>query len=120
MRRRFVPRNSDSHPAAIPFESVEEAWFWCSQAATARLEGARYAAGHSTPRPCEPSDILKVVTRLNRLGVINAGHLRVLATFGMALRSPIPDLREEERASRLWDEALDALATPLRRKGIVA
>jgi hypothetical protein len=46
-------------------------------------------------------------------------HIKVLASYGAGLSPPDPRLREQERAHRLWDEALDRLTTVLRRKGIV-
>ena len=54
------PRNTIDQDI-VPFDTVEEAWFWFVLAQQAKVEGARYTAGLSlTPRPCEPSDILKI------------------------------------------------------------
>jgi hypothetical protein len=108
-------------PAADPFPSVEAAWFWCVQARTAQIQGARLAAGMSDrPKPCEPLDILAVVDRLYRRRRLLAEHVQVLAEYGRQLLPPDPDSRRERRAAALWAEALAALAPPLQDKGIVA
>lgn len=70
-------------------------------------------------RPCDPDDIYKAATRLQRDGRIGAQHLNALAKYGLAERSPDPRYRDEILAARLWTEAMDRLTTVLRRKGIV-
>lgn len=107
--------------AADPFPTVAEAWFWCVQARTAQVQGARLAAGMSDrPKPCEPLDILTVVDRLYRRRRLLAEHMQVLAHYGRQLLPPDPDSRRERRAAALWEEALAVLGPPLRDKGIVA
>jgi len=107
--------------AADPFPSVADAWFWCVQARTAQIQGARLAAGlGDRPKPCEPLDILAVVDRLYRRRRLLAEHVQVLAQYGRQLLPPDPESRRERRAAALWDEALATLAEPLREKGIVA
>ena len=49
----------------VPFDNVEEAWFWFIAAQAARNDGARFVAGAGLQiRPCEPIDILKVLDGL--------------------------------------------------------
>lgn len=105
---------------AVPFATVEDAWFWCVQSRTAQIQGARVAAGlGECPRPCEPLDILTVLDRLYRRRRLLGEHLRVLADYGRQLLRPDPDARRERRAAALWSEALAELDPVLREKGIV-
>ncbi|MEM7652694.1 MAG: hypothetical protein AAF220_05890 [Pseudomonadota bacterium] len=103
------------------FRSAEEAWFWAMLARQALCEGARFVAGAGDrPRPCEPLDLLCVVDRLFRERRLGTGHLHTLARYGAAQRAPDNRIRAEQSDARLWNEALDAMTTPLRAKGIVA
>lgn len=121
-----MARRKYSHPPrgecqASPFATAEEAWFWGMQCFAARADGARYRAGQAAiARPCEPDDLLASVEALARGGRLRAAHVRALFGFGRRLAAPDPRRRDEERAARLWDEALDRLSTLWRRKGIVA
>lgn len=112
---------ADPDAFAVPFDSVEEAWFWFVQAQEARASGARIVAGRGmVPRPCEPLDMIRVVDRLYRQRKLIRDHLHVLVHYGRRLMAPDPDRRLEARASGLWREALDFLDPILREKGIVA
>lgn len=108
-------------PQAVPFESVEEAWFWFIAAQQARVDGARFIAGQGpVARPCEPLDILKVLDRLHRNRRLIMDHLLVLRHYGRRMLPPDPRRVKEVRAHKLWCEALDRLEQPLQRKGIVS
>jgi hypothetical protein len=105
---------------AVPFESVEAAWFWFMQAHAARHEGARVRAGlAAVPRPCEPVDVLRVVDRLYRQRRLIRDHVAVLAHYGRRVMAPDPARRREARAHLLWREALARIEPALRAKGIV-
>lgn len=107
--------------AGVPFDDAEEAWFWTTQCVLARRDGARIVAGLGlVPRPCEPEDLLATVERLHRHGPLTRHHLDILSEFGQRLQAPDGRNRGEERAARLWREALDRCTTIWRRKGIVA
>jgi hypothetical protein len=121
-----VARNSSpftpggGYADAVPFRTVEEAWFWFVQAQDARSSGARFVAGAGTvPRPCEPLDLMRVVDRLYRNRRLLRDHLHVLVHYGRRLAAPDPQRSVEARASALWREALDRIAPVLRGKGIV-
>jgi hypothetical protein len=121
-----MARRKFSHPPralgeAVAFASPEEAWFWGMQCFAARADGARFRAGQSDiARPCEPDDLLVSIEAMVRGGRLRAAHVRALFGFGRRLAAPDPRRREEVQASRLWNEALDRLATAWRAKGIVA
>lgn len=116
---------SSSAPSVVAhhpelFKTAEEAWFWAMLARQALCEGARFVAGAGDrPRPCEPLDLLCVVDRLFRERRLGTGHLHALARYGAAQRAPDNRIRAEQTDARLWHEALDAMTTPLRAKGIV-
>jgi hypothetical protein len=121
MRRRKFSHHPLSKQDPIAFATAEEAWFWGMQCFAARADGARYRAGLSAmARPCEPDDLLVSLETLVRGGRLRAAHVRALFAFGRRLAAPDPRRGEEAQAARLWDEALDRLTTPWRRKGIVA
>ncbi|MQX37500.1 hypothetical protein [Roseospira navarrensis] len=119
-RTRHVPRPLPVRRTE-PFDSAETAWFWLQRAQLCRAEGARLDGDPlAAARPCDPDDIVRAVRRLTADRVLRAEHLRVLTRHGRRLTPPDARLPEEARDAALWAEALDRLATPLRRKGIVA
>jgi len=121
MKRRKFSYHARADRAAMPFASAAEAWFWGVQCFVARAEGARFRADQSAlARPCEPDDLLVGVERLARAGRLGAEHVRTLFAFGRRLAPPDARHPAEQRAARLWDEALDRLTTAWREKGIVA
>lgn len=110
-----------SDQAAEPFTTVEEAWLWFVRCCVARAEGARFGAGRGeVARPCEPDDIAREVGRLYRGRILRPAHLAVLDRFGRRLAPPDPWAGDSQIDALLWAEALDRLATPLKRKGIVS
>jgi hypothetical protein len=116
--RRSPPRVADLD--FVPFNSAEEAWFWSMAGLQARDDGARPIAGMAIkPRPCDPDDLLLVLRRLHQRQRVSAHHVRVLMDYGRQQMPPDGRCREEALDARLWDEALDLMVTPLRRKGII-
>ena len=116
---KYPPKPSpETH--TVPFESAVDAWFWFILAQQARNEGARYTSGLSlTPRPCEPTDILKVLDRLYRHRRLLRDHLLVLRHYGRRQMVPDPRRVKEVQAHTLWKEALERIEPVLVRKGIV-
>lgn len=120
-----MPRPRFAPPAApdageVPFDGAEQAWLWCVEAETYRLEGARMQAGLAArPRPCEPVDVLIAVERLARRGAIDRAHIDVLMRWGFRQQRPDGLDAESVRALRLWREALDRLEPDLVGRGIV-
>ena len=121
MRRRYDPRLEEK-TQAIPFASAEEAGFWFVRCQRMRREGGtfRRVPTASLERPCDPDDIYRVVIRMTNEGTLHREHLTVLGTFGLLGRPPDPRQDDEERAARLWQDALEALASVLRAKGLIA
>lgn len=118
-RCRHVPKPLPSRRTA-PFDTTENAWFWLHRARLVRAQGARLDADPlAAARPCDPDDIVRVARRLVQSGTLQADHVRVLDRHGRRLTPPDGRLDEEAADARLWQEALDRLAPPLRAKGIV-
>lgn len=117
---RQHPPKPQNDPHIVPFESATDAWFWFILAQQARNEGARYTAGMSlTPRPCEPTDILKILDGLYRQRRLLRDHLLVLRHYGRRQMAPDPRRVKEVLANKLWNEALERIEPILVRKGIV-
>jgi hypothetical protein len=115
---RSLPR---SIPGAQPFDNAESAWLWTMAALIARREGARYTANKGlVTRPCDPDDIVKCLDGLYRQQRISLCHARVLRIWGERQITPSTSLAAERNDRRLWIEALEKLAGPLRLKGIIA
>ncbi|MFP4098019.1 MAG: hypothetical protein ACLFP8_06380 [Alphaproteobacteria bacterium] len=111
------PRQADRF---VPFETVEEAWFWFIAAQQARNDGARYVSGAGAiNRPCEPVDILKVVDTLYRKRRIMRDHLLVLRHYGRRFMPPDQRRIKERRAHYLWHEAFERMRPILEKKGII-
>lgn len=116
----FIPRTQRADNTT-PFDSVESAWFWFMAAHEAKLSGARFTAGKATtPRPCEPVDILKAVDRLRRNRRLTRDHLYVMAHYGRRKCAPNPTLAKEQKGYILWAQAMNRLSQPLCRKGILS
>lgn len=117
---RIQPRPVFVPPGAVPFTDVNEAWFWAMQAHQAMLDGARIRAGQALlPRPCEVTDILRVVDRLFRQRRLLREHLLVLARYGRLSMAPERDRAHEAADWLLWNEALERMEPLLRAKGII-
>lgn len=118
-RCRYTPKKQSQAPT-VPFLNAEEAWFWFVRSQRARLEGAKLRSNEAdVVRPCDPDDLYRILMKLVRARNLGRRHMKVLAFFGFSERAPDNRLREEQRAFRLWDEALDRLTTVLKEKGIV-
>ena len=116
---KYVPRAFYDLDAE-PFADAEEAWFWFIRCEKARRDGARFRQGLSRmARPCDPDDIYRAVLTLYRTNQIRRHHVDVLNRHGFAECAPDPRCREEEKAARHWDEALDRLGTLLKGKGLM-
>jgi hypothetical protein len=116
--QRIAPR---SIPHAQPFDSAESAWLWTMAALIARREGARYTANKGLmTRPCDPDDIVKCLDGLYRQQRITLAHARILRIWGERQIAPSSVIAAEQNDRRLWVEALETLARPLRLKGIIA
>ncbi len=119
---KFKSKNNRYKPLenGIPFQSVEEAWFWFIAAQQARNDGARYVAGAGDiRRPCEPVDILKVLDSLYRKRRLFRDHFLVLRHYGRRFMAPDPRRVKEQRAHILWKEALERIEPVLEKKGII-
>ncbi len=102
------------------FDSAEEAWFWFIQATTAREAGARIRANEGLyKRPCEPTDIFKILERLHRHRRLNMHHFRILRHYGVRMVAPDITRATEVLASHLWDEAMAVMRDVFVAKGIV-
>ena len=101
-----------------PFRNAEQAWLWTMAALLARHAGASRPGG-STPRPCDPDDVVLCLDSLYRRKRIDLAHARVLRTWGERGMAPDARLPAERREARLWAEAMDLLDWPLRVRGIV-
>lgn len=116
---KYTPKPS-STAAALPFADAAEAWFWFIQAQQARMDGARVVSGQGlVPRPCEPVDILNVISQLHRSRRLLIDHILVLRHYGRRMMAPDPRRVKEMRAHKLWAEALERIEPVLIRKGIV-
>jgi len=121
MRKKRGPKYYYEKKIMEPFRSAEEAWFWYARCQKLRLLGVRLDETSSmTCRPCDPDDLYRAALSLRRSGRLQGRHLTVLGEFGVAERPPDPRCDEEQPQARLWDEALDAMATILKRKGIIS
>lgn len=114
---------TDTLPATIidgvPFSTAEEAWFWFCRAQVRRICCARPSPA-GIDRTGGPDDVYNAVMDTYRDGRIHDNHLRTLAIYGIAQRTPDKRYPEEVDAVRWWSEAIDRIVWRLREKGIVA
>lgn len=106
--------------STVPFQNVEDAWFWFMKALAAQEDGAMARKDLAeTPRPCEPSDILNAVDRLYQRRILMIDHMRVLIHYGRRFFPPNPRRSKEEKSHVLWRESMNHLEPVLRGKGII-
>lgn len=104
----------------VPFLSAQEAWFWFVDAQEALSSGAFIRAGASaTPRPCEPADIMALLTRLHKNRQLKWEQIKILHHYGIRKMAPDPYRPKEKRAYILWRQALSILEEHFIRKGII-
>ena len=112
-------------PAAVPFSSAVEAWFWYMGCHQARLDGARAVTRTAAVgRPCEPGDIRRIVIRLHVIRLHDAGPLpsRPLAnlmSYGCTMR-PDPTRPAKSRDRHHWRAAFARLHSALHARRMVA
>lgn len=105
---------------AQPFRSAEAAWLWTMECIVARRGGSGEAFGIGANRPCEPDDVVKALDRLYRQRRLGLHHARIMRIWGEKGRAPLAYLTTEKADARIWSEAMRAMDTPLRARGIVA
>ncbi len=106
-------------PRAEPFRDAEEAWFWTMASLAVRREGCGRRDGSGVIRPCDPDDVIKCLDGLYRQKRIDLLHARILRIWGERQVAPNAVLRSERGEARIWTEAMERLAFPLRMKGII-
>lgn len=102
------------------FSNAEEAWFWFMQANKARQDGAKSRVEFGAViRPCEPSDILKILERLRRHRRLDMNHFRVMRYYGERMVAPDRCRVKESSAAKIWNEAMSVLGEVLIAKNII-
>jgi hypothetical protein len=81
----------------------------------ARREGLPAVAGAA--RPCEPEDVLKLLTDLHRAGRLTPTQARILQRYGELGRQPSAHVAGERTDAELWRDALAELAAALLARG---
>ncbi len=125
MRRntRLLTRPHASHVTShsvVLFDNAEQAWLWFARCQALRRDGVRPQPGLlGQARPCDPDDLYHSAMTLHRRRDLNTDHLRVLSRFALIERSPDVRCHEEQRAARIWREALDRLSSVWRSKGFL-
>lgn len=102
-----------------PFDSSEEAWFWCCLCESLGHMSGR-GGGRNISRPCEASDIVIAVNRLLKSGKITQEHAKILLKYGKEQTPPHPHFGDSLRVCSLWKDALNFLGNILKQKGIIA
>ena len=113
-----------AHTPSIPenttaFDSAEDAWFWFIAAQAALNDGATVRRGQALqPRPCEPSDIYRVLDQLYRTRKITWEQIETLKHFGDRMMPPDAYRNNETRARpmdgvhwTLWSKCSSARAS---------
>lgn len=91
-----------------PFRSTPAAWFWCMRNLNGPRDGIKAI--------CDPEDIVRVIDRLYQQRRLNFSHVRIMRKYGEAQMVPAQGGGD----ALLWREAMLALDTPLRARGIVS
>lgn len=116
--RKIYQQRTDNRPTN-PFLSSEEAWFWCCLCADLGYERAK-GGSSNIARPCESSDILIAVRRLQDSGVLRPAHIKIMEKYGKEQAPPHHNFGATERICALWREAMNRLGDLLQQKGIVS
>ncbi|MBQ3696269.1 MAG: hypothetical protein II938_04835 [Alphaproteobacteria bacterium] len=117
MRNKYLSFSKEKK--TTPFDSAEEAWFWCCLCEGLE-KGSCHRADSNVARPCETSDIIIAVKRLAQMGILRPSHVKVLSKYGTSQVPPHPHFGDSLKICELWREGLNFLDVLLRKKGIVA
>jgi hypothetical protein len=113
-----LPQNGHAATSTTAFASSADAWFWTMRALRARHDGQTRSGNSAIARPCEPDDVIRALDTLFRRRKLTGRHARVLRNWGEQQRTPDPRSAGANECG-LWREAIAALDSQLRAKGII-
>lgn len=96
------------------FQNVEQLWFWFLYSKS--LQNGFMRNYSSIKRPCELLDVETMITKLYLAGKLSDEQLYVLKKFGDKKRAPHQYIYSENRAARLWNEAMQTIDNEARKK----
>ena len=101
--------------------NAEHVWFWyCKCQSVKEIEGCHNIRNsYDEERPCELSDIYRIVKRLKISSFLKRKHLRVMLKFGDLQTPPSKKFGDRRIEEILWEEAMNILSVPLKEKGII-
>jgi len=114
-----VPRISGIRRRGVPFRDVDECIIWTIKALAEPHDGGAGMRGEGL-RICEPIEVVRCLDTLYRRRRIDLRHARILRIWAHRGRAPDANAPSERSDSRLWREATDRLAWPLRSLGIIS
>ena len=99
------------------FQNAEQLWFWFLYSKSVRNDIGQYRGRASTRRVCELVDVETMITKLYLSGKLNDEHLEIIKEFGDRRRAPHQYIWRENRASAVWNSAMNIIETAARAKG---
>lgn len=97
------------------FQNAEQLWFWFLYSKSMQ-NGFNYHRS-SVKRPCEILDVETLITKLYLCGKLTDEQLNIMKKFGDKKRSPHQYIYSENRATALWNSAMDVLKDYASKKG---
>jgi len=101
--------------SAEKFQNSEQLWFWFLYSKSVQKGFIRHYS--SIKRPCELLDVETMITKLYLSGKLSEEQLEIMKKFGDKKRAPHQYIYSENRAARLWGEAMKTLDNAARQKG---
>lgn len=105
----------------VPFMCAENAWLWCCKC---RMD-LTFANNRDISdvedilRPCQTIDIYCVIKTLRQKNELKNYHIQSLIKYGEQLRAPSKIYKDPMAEIDYWNEAMEKLTLPMRKKGFI-
>ena len=96
------------------FQNAEQMWFWFLYSKSIQNGFRKTSCVH---RPCEILDVETLITKLFLSGKLTEEQLLVMKKFGDKKRAPHQYIYSENRATALWNSAMQIIGDVARKNG---
>ena len=90
-------------------------WFWFLYSKSIQSNITKHRS-HTSNKVCEILDFETLITKLYLSGKLSDEHLYVLKKFGDMRRAPHQYIWRENRAARIWNDAMNIIGDAARAR----
>lgn len=111
-----IKNNTQTICTTEKFQNAEQLWFWFLYSKSVQNSFVRNR-NSCTKRPCELIDVETLITKLYLSGQLTEEQLCVMKKFGDRRRAPHQYVWAENRAARLWNQAMTVIESAAKQRG---